>query len=142
MLYVNCLAQELEKPAGWLLSSGGVCSGGCGFAPHRKKLNSGQPGGLQGLPFLRGRAAWRRGAGTQSYAGISLSQGDEPLQTHPGLPGHFSLCSLGLRALPGSEEVQRVDSHVPGEEHVEVAEPEQLAAVAGHGSLEESEDRS
>lgn len=82
------------------------------------------------------------GPGTQSYAGISLSQGDEPLQTHPGLPGHFSLCSLGLRALPGSEEVQRVDSHVPGEEHIEVAEPEQLAAVAGHGSLEESEDRS
>lgn len=31
--------------------------------------------------------------------------------------------------------MQRVDSHVPGEEHVELAEPEKLAAVAGHGFL-------
>lgn len=40
-----------------------------------------------------------------------------------------------------SEKVQRVDSHVAGEEHVEPAEPEELAAVAGHGSLEESENQ-
>lgn len=35
--------------------------------------------------------------------------------------------------------MQGVDSHVPGEEHVEAAKPEQLAAMAGHGSLGEAE---
>lgn len=50
----------------------------------------------------------------------------------------FSLCSLDQKRFQASEEVQRVDSHVPGEEHVELAEPEKLAAVAGHGFLEES----
>lgn len=39
------------------------------------------------------------------------------------------------RLRQASEEVQGVDSHVPREEHVEAAEPEQLASVAGHGSL-------
>lgn len=38
--------------------------------------------------------------------------------------------------MTASEEVERVDSHVPGEEHVEAAKPEELAVVAGHGSLE------
>lgn len=40
---------------------------------------------------------------------------------------------------PGSEAAQGVDPQVPGEEHVQAAEPEELAAVAGHGFLEESE---
>ena len=57
------------------------------------------------------------------------------LQTGPGLPGCLSLGSLDPRAHSGSEEVQRVDPHVAGEQHIEAAEPEQLAAVAGHGSL-------
>lgn len=36
---------------------------------------------------------------------------------------------------PGSEAAQGVDPQVPGEEHVQAAEPEELAAVAGHGFL-------
>lgn len=31
--------------------------------------------------------------------------------------------------------MQRVNSHVAGEAHVEPTEPQELAAVAGHGSL-------
>lgn len=35
--------------------------------------------------------------------------------------------------------MQRVDPHIAGEEEVEAAEPQELAAVAGHGSLQEAQ---
>lgn len=72
--------------------------------------------------------------------GSLLAQGEKPAPDQvPGLPGVFSLFVPWIRrGFQASEEVQRVDSHVPGEEHIELAEPEKLTAVAGHGSLEES----
>lgn len=64
-------------------------------------------------------------------------QGDKPAPDHtPRLPGRFSpLVPWIQKGFPALEEVQRVDSHVAGEAHVEAAEPQELTAVAGHGSL-------
>lgn len=84
----------------------------------------------QGLPTLRSRVL-----GGHPTPGSPSAQGQSQL---PSRPASWSLLSL----FPGSEGVQRVDSQVPGEEHVEPAEPQELAAVAGHGPLQESEHTS
>lgn len=73
------------------------------------------------------------------FAGVSLVK-----QVSQPRSGQGTSCSAapllrGADSSQASEQLQRVDAHVSREDGVEVAEPEQLTAVAGHGFLEESE---
>ena len=105
------------------MSPRGRCSGlaACWVCTAPILLEAGQFGG--------------EGPGTQVDAGMSLTRGDKPAPDRPWAPWLSFPWFLGPRARSGSEKVQRVNPHVAGEQHIEAAEPEQLAAVAGHGSL-------
>lgn len=101
-----------------------------------KKLKLGQPVGQHAPPRHMLEAH-----GMDEQSSVCLGPGEASQLTARRQASWARSSPFLLRTgklFKASEEVQRVDSHVPGEEHVEAAEPEQLAAVAGHGFLEES----
>lgn len=98
-----------------------------------KKLKLGQPVGQHAPPRHMLEAH-----GMDEQSSVCLGPGEASQLTARRQASWARSSPFLLRTgklFKASEEVQRVDSHVPGEEHVEAAEPEQLAAVAGHGFL-------
>ena len=94
--------------------------------------------------LLEPHSTEQQSSGRPPHTGISFGSGlQASSRPGPGRSGHFSPFVPWIRKFfKASEEVQGVDSHVSGEEHIEAAEPEQLAVVAGHGSLEEAKKTS
>lgn len=97
-------------------------------------FRSGSLLGLHSPHLLEAGQFGGQGPGTQADAGMSLTRRQACSRQALGSLAVFPLVPWIREPIP-AQEVQRVDPHVAGEQHIEAAEPEQLATVAGHGSL-------